>query len=484
MKSFVFTLLFIASKLLLFGQYQKHQVYYDDFTDNRNQWPTEATTGKSEYSIYSGNYYFEHKLEKYSWITSKIIELNESKDFEIEARITKISGIQNNGFGIVWGRKDSYNQFDFYISANGYYKINKSMNSNRYDMVPWTKSSFVNKGNGATNTLTIRKLGNSLKFYLNGNFLTEKPYQYFFGDRIGFVIYKNQKIAIDYLSVAYIEEQPKNQVIAKQFTFVSDVDKDIPVTQTKQTSTYALIIGNEDYSSQQKGLTTEQNVDFAENDAAIFAEYCEKTLGVPGKQIKMLTNATTAEIYQGVAWLSNLSRIERGNAKLIFYYSGHGLPHEQTKEAYIMPVDVSGNHVEFAVKVNDVYKKLTEHPARQVTVFLDACFSGGARNQGLIAMKGVKIAPKENQVSGNLVVFSSSTGQESSAVYTEKQHGYFTYFLLKKLKETRGDITFEALSDYLVHSVSKETALNGKVQTPQVNVSPQVASRWGTWKLK
>ena len=55
-------------------------------------------------------------------------------------------------------------------------------------------------------------------------------------------------------------------------------------------------------------------------------------------------------------------------------------------------------------------------------------------------MKGVKIKPKEETIAGNMVVFASSSGNESSGIYREQQHGYFTYFLLKKLQETKGEL--------------------------------------------
>ena len=265
--------------------------------------------------------------------------------------------------------------------------------------------------------------------------------------------------------------------------FVVDVDNDIPITKIKQINTYALIIGNEDYQSKQKGLSLEQNVDFAINDATIFSLYCEKTLGVPKNHIKLLKNATSAEISRGLAWITHLSELDKGNANIIFYYSGHGLPHEKTKESYLIPVDVSGSDIEYGIKIADVYKNLTKYPAKQITVFLDACFSGGARNQGLIAMKGIKVRPNKNIISGNMVVFSSSTGHESSSIYKEKQHGFFTYYLLKKLKDTKGEINYLDLSNYIINAVSKEAGLFGKSQTPQVNISLEVENKWQFWKL-
>jgi hypothetical protein len=265
---------------------------------------------------------------------------------------------------------------------------------------------------------------------------------------------------------------------------LSDVDVDIPVNNITKPNTYALIIGNEDYSSFQTGLSTEVNVDYAINDAKVFKEYCTKTFSIPEKQVKLLTNATAGQMSQGIAWLNNLAMIDDGKAELIFFYSGHGLPLEQTKEPYIIPVDISGNNVSLAIKLADLYSKLNEYPVKKVTVFLDACFSGGGRNQGLIAMKGVKIKPKENLITGNMVVFSSSTGEESSGVYREKQHGYMTYYLLKKLQETKGDITYKELADFVVETVKKETALNGKIQTPQCSYSPSVEHIWSNWKIK
>lgn len=264
----------------------------------------------------------------------------------------------------------------------------------------------------------------------------------------------------------------------------ADVDMNIPLNNKKNPHRYALIIGNEDYSTFQTDLSSEVNVDYAVNDAKVFSKYCEKTLGVDSRHLKLLTNATYGQMSQAIAWVQNLSKVEGGKAEIIFYYSGHGLPNEVTKEGYLMPVDISGNNVSGGIKLKDLYAQLNKYPAKEITVVLDACFSGGARNEGLVAMKGVKIKPKEDVVSGNMVVFASSSGNESSAVYREKQHGYLTYFLLKKIQETKGYVNYKDLSDYLDYQVRKETAIIGKVQTPKVNVSPSARDQWKYWSFR
>ena len=264
----------------------------------------------------------------------------------------------------------------------------------------------------------------------------------------------------------------------------ADVDMDIPLNNKKNPHRYALVIGNEDYSSFQTGLSSEVNVDYAINDAKVFSEYCEKTFGVDSRHLKLLSNATYGQMSQAISWIQNLSKIEGGNAEIIFYYSGHGLPDEVTKEGYLMPVDISGNNVSRGISLKYLYQELNKFPSKKITVLLDACFSGGARNEGLIAMKGMKINPKEEAFAGNMVVFASSSGNESSAVYRDKQHGYLTYFLLKKIQETKGYVNYKDLSDYLDYQVRKETAIIGKVQTPKVNVSPSARDQWKYWSFR
>jgi len=67
--------------------------------------------------------------------------------------------------------------------------------------------------------------------------------------------------------------------------------------------------------------------------------------------------------------LAKLSDYSNGQAELIFYYAGHGFPDENTKESYIMPVDISGQDVRSGIKLSNLYEKLTEFPSKRVTVF-------------------------------------------------------------------------------------------------------------------
>ncbi|MBI9068635.1 MAG: hypothetical protein JEZ09_15165 [Salinivirgaceae bacterium] len=69
--------------------------------------------------------------------------------------------------------------------------------------------------------------------------------------------------------------------------------------------------------------------------------------------------------------------------------------------------------------------------------------------------------------------FSLSSSEQSAGEYAKQEHGMLTYYLLKKLKETRGNITFAEMHNYLIKKIPIQSILeNVKEQTPQLIKSP------------
>ena len=174
-----------------------------------------------------------------------------------------------------------------------------------------------------------------------------------------------------------------------------------------------------------------------------------------------------------------------GEAKVIFYYAGHGIPNETDKSAYLLPVDGYGSNVETGYSLKELYAALSEHPAKSVTVFLDACFSGTKREGDMLASaRGVAIKVSETAPKGNMVVFSAAQGDETAYPYKEKGHGMFTYYLLKKIQEAGSEVTLGELSEYVRDEVRKQSIVtNKKMQTPTVIVSPSIRGDWEELKL-
>lgn len=261
-------------------------------------------------------------------------------------------------------------------------------------------------------------------------------------------------------------------------TIGSAVDKNIPVSKQQNNKTFVVIIANENYQQVVK-------VPFALNDGNVFMQYCEKTLGIPTQNIHIATDATINNIKQQVNWLSQVIKAYNGDARVIFYYAGHGVPDERSKTAFLLPVDGNGSDITTGYKLDDLYSTLGSLPTKSITIFLDACFSGSKREEGMLASaRGVAIKVNKGQPTGNMVVFSAATGDETAYPNNQEGHGMFTYYLLKKNQETNGDVTYEELGNYIKQNVAQQSiVLNGKSQTPTIIASPAVTD-WQSWKLK
>lgn len=217
----------------------------------------------------------------------------------------------------------------------------------------------------------------------------------------------------------------------KKVRGVDNVDIDIPQIDTKNPNTFAVIIANENYKRV-------DNVPFALNDGEIFAEYCKKTLGLSEQNLHFVKDATLNDLKFNMKWLQNILKTYNGEASVIFYYAGHGIPDEQNKTAFILPVDGYGSDASTGYSLTDLYNFLGELPSKKISVFLDACFSGAKREGDMLASaRGVAIKVKETQPKGNMVVFSAAQNDETAYPYKEQKHGLFTYYLLKKYKKQK-----------------------------------------------
>jgi len=283
---------------------------------------------------------------------------------------------------------------------------------------------------------------------------------------------------------------------------LSEVDIDIPISKRKVNG-YALIIGNEDYASYQSDLDVSQNVPFAAQDAESFKNYLNVMYGMPKENIILLINATYGEMSQSIAKFKKLMEFDGEKNNFIFYYSGHGMPDEKTNDPYIMPVDISGYTVNQAISLNKLLSDFSNANYNSCSLFIDACFSGVSRSpEPLIRVKGVGkwkikktksstrsfynfdlITDSDNNLSDfvnpnigkKMVLFSSSSGEETSLTDEKNQHGLFTFHLLKKLKESKGEITTDGLFKYVKNKVGVESIMKfNKQQTPEILYGEEV----------
>lgn len=341
------------------------------------------------------------------------------------------------------------------------------------------KETFANLAGGATKSLVYQLIvtdnfkGNSIPIDIH---LKEKYGKYAQDKHIDLQL--NQTMAASKIVVKEREPEEKSFDI-QVATLKSDVDKVPNVISTKSDNYFAVVIANESYNK-------EAGVSFAANDGKVFAEYCKNVLGIPEENVHLAVNATLNDMKHEIGWLSKVLETRNGKAKAIFYYAGHGIPDEASKNAYLLPVDGYGSDVTTGYPLEQLYKDLGNVPSEEVTVFLDACFSGAKRDGGMLASaRGIALKANRGEPVGNMVVFSAAQGDETAYPYKKEGHGLFTYYLLRELKDTNGDVTLKQLGEYLTEKVSQQSiVINSKSQTPTLIPSKSVEGKWESWKLK
>lgn len=275
-----------------------------------------------------------------------------------------------------------------------------------------------------------------------------------------------------------VDARTRQNVDIEIQSLTSEVDRDIPAGTVKAANTFAVVISNENYREAAA-------VPYALNDGQVFAKYCTNTLGIPAENIRMVSDASRNDMIRHIKWLCDVGKAYGNEANIIFYYSGHGLPSESDRQSYLMPVDGYHSDMNTNVSLDGIYRQLGETGAKAVTVFLDACFSGSVRGDGMLASaRGVRLKAKAGKPNGAMVVFAACQGEETAYPLAKEGHGMFTYYLLRKLRETKGDISLGDLADYLTTEVSRRSLIeNSKSQQPNVSASPQLSDTWRSMKL-
>ncbi|MCF6243293.1 MAG: caspase family protein [Bacteroidales bacterium] len=287
------------------------------------------------------------------------------------------------------------------------------------------------------------------------------------------------KFSVKTCSFKYPDKLNRNQLLA-------DIDRNIPVIRKTNPAKYALIIGNEGYANEKTGLSKNFNVPYARNDAISFKEYAIKVLGVPESNVVLLLDATKNEMLENIINISRQVRKEKDNAQaeLLFYYAGQGLANLQTKAPYMMPVDINPEDIEKAISIEFLYKKIWESRSSKNIVVIDASFNNRARKIGLRGPDAPIIFPRKEVLSGNTIVFLAVSDGHTSNIYKEKHHGLFTYYFLKELKKSKGNIGLKSFSDLVIIDVSDKSKELGFHQMPMILESIAIKNMWQDWRIK
>jgi hypothetical protein len=253
--------------------------------------------------------------------------------------------------------------------------------------------------------------------------------------------------------------------------FVDEVDADPPLG-APNADAVAVVLGVERY----RALPAAR---FAARDATLFARYATRTLGVPDDRahVYLRTDAEVTgnefrKLFADDGWLA---RRVRPTTDLYVYYAGHGAADAKTHTPYLLPADADGDYArDTGYSLAALYEQLAKLPARTVTVFLDACFSGVTRSNDRLVAGGRDIVLSVEHPAlrkESMAVFAAAHGDQIASDLPAKRHGLFTYYLLAGLRgagdaDGDGRVTIRELDGWIAPRVRQTAGTLDREQDP------------------
>jgi hypothetical protein len=242
------------------------------------------------------------------------------------------------------------------------------------------------------------------------------------------------------------------------------------VKQQPARDAVAIIIGIERYKRVTKA-------DFANADAQDFYDYSIRALGIKPENIKLLVDegADDVEIYKAFQnWLP--VKVKKGKTDVYVFYSGHGYPAQDGNSLYILPYGADKDLIsKTAINQQEIVSAIQNAQPRNVTMFLDSCYSGQTRGGDVLIAGARPIAPKISSSSypPNFTVISASSNDQISSASPDLKHGIFSYFLMKGMEgdadlNRDGAITVSEMHEYLTDMVGRQAMSMNRNQQPQL----------------
>jgi len=139
---------------------RKAKMLYSEDFENRGWLETEEL-------FYQNNRYHIHSPDE-DWYTWQNETFNDFV-YEVEARWQ--AGEEDYGFGIIFRVQDSDNFYLFDITSTGYFKIDKKVDGEYFDLSDWERNTAINAQ--GVNYLKVEAVGNLLTFFINNNKIKE-----------------------------------------------------------------------------------------------------------------------------------------------------------------------------------------------------------------------------------------------------------------------------------------------------------------------
>jgi hypothetical protein len=178
-------------------------LFSEDFQTYDNNWYSNYNFKDSNYIYIStldnpSNHYYLFTNRKYDkgYVVPVPFNSIPNSYYSVEANVKHYDGVENAAYGIKFGGSDWDNIYNFFIAANGYYKVSKRDHGELYDLIPWTTSSTIYTGS-STNKLEVRVYITYADLYINGQYINRISSFSRYGNTAGLEVQKNQTVYFD-----------------------------------------------------------------------------------------------------------------------------------------------------------------------------------------------------------------------------------------------------------------------------------------------
>ncbi|MBN2378335.1 caspase family protein [candidate division WOR-3 bacterium] len=262
----------------------------------------------------------------------------------------------------------------------------------------------------------------------------------------------------------------------RPIALASDVDTINPKSGVAaDPNTIAVLMGASNYKH-----SDVVRVEYALRDMYVMRDYLVKILGFAEENVFAIEDPVLSDF---TTWFGTQTSPDGKLArkasvmdkpKVFIYYSGHGVPSLATGDPFLVPTDCDPNYPEQGgYALMQLYENLEVLDAADVTVVIDACFSGSSpqgsllRNASPLIMEPLEF---QQQTPSEFTVITAAGGRQVANWLNEEKHGLFTYYFLKGLRGNadNGDhqLTWGELKTYVESQVSKAAADLDREQIP------------------
>ncbi|MCX6352709.1 MAG: hypothetical protein NTX03_12765 [Bacteroidetes bacterium] len=135
---------------------QGEPLFEDNFDNNYKSWSLVENDDRTT-KITGGILFIQNKNDKGYWTGQPVTKTSyASTNYSLKVKTQHTGGVDDHGYGLVFGTKDVNNGYQFFITQNKYFRVSKYEDGTMTNICEWTKSDVIY--GYLSNNLEVKKL--------------------------------------------------------------------------------------------------------------------------------------------------------------------------------------------------------------------------------------------------------------------------------------------------------------------------------------